>query len=421
MHVSQPAARWRAIPTLSARPQVGTSVRAMSFMRTDLVPLPSSGRPNAPQSAFPAEYSYTSVNPRLSSRHAARGLMSHWKSWQYTTRGRSFRSADAVLASSSFSGMLIAPGRCSSAYSSRGRTSTTCAPSRMRRCTSSRSTTLCIRPLPSDRPPPGACGRACAPSASRQRGARAGSRGRTRGNRRHPAAASARRGCASRARPVPHNTSRSLERPRMQRKAVASRAVSHVAFELSAQPLDDPIHEGEERDMRRDVGTVRLHGIVATSHLAAQASSARSVRDRADGSERRSVNRCSRVGSGGALAGTLLGPASRSREGSLPTGREPERPEGEREAEREMVQDEHGGSRLRPHRLHADRRKHEPAHHHSNDITPRDAQTETGPTDRARQPQEDPEEQPPERRPQEVHDESDHRRKLLDTHRTPAP
>jgi endoglucanase len=39
---------------------------------------PSAGRPDAAQSVRPGTYSYTSANPKVSSRHAVRGLMSHW-------------------------------------------------------------------------------------------------------------------------------------------------------------------------------------------------------------------------------------------------------------------------------------------------------------------------------------------------------
>src|ERR1700730_11439454 len=41
-----------------------------------------------------------------------------------------------------FSGRWTAPGRCSSSYSSRGRTSTSCAPAATRRCTPPRTTGL---------------------------------------------------------------------------------------------------------------------------------------------------------------------------------------------------------------------------------------------------------------------------------------
>ena len=57
MQVPQSPADWRATPTASSRPQVGTSARAMSLSRTALAAVPSRGSPYAPQSAFPAEYS----------------------------------------------------------------------------------------------------------------------------------------------------------------------------------------------------------------------------------------------------------------------------------------------------------------------------------------------------------------------------
>src|SRR5258707_5547150 len=72
------------------------------------------------------------------SRHAARGLMSQRPSQQYTITGRDLSRTAAVSAVSDLSGKLMAAGRCSSSNSSRGSTSTSCAPASTRRRTSSR-------------------------------------------------------------------------------------------------------------------------------------------------------------------------------------------------------------------------------------------------------------------------------------------
>src|SRR5215211_9467367 len=80
------------------------------------------------------------VNPRLSSRHAARGLRSQAESQQYTTTGR--LGSSVLLASVSIlrRGRLIAPGRWSSWNSSVGSTSTTWTPCFIRPWTSWRLT-----------------------------------------------------------------------------------------------------------------------------------------------------------------------------------------------------------------------------------------------------------------------------------------
>src|SRR5918996_2747009 len=74
--------------------------------------------------------------------------MSQSESQQYTTIGRPRSSRATDAASSRFKGRLMAPGRCSSRYSASGSTSTSVAPSFMRRCTARRSASCAIEALP---------------------------------------------------------------------------------------------------------------------------------------------------------------------------------------------------------------------------------------------------------------------------------
>src|SRR5437870_8141377 len=51
----------------------------------------------------------------------------------------------------------------------------------------------------------------------------------------------------------PDSSSSSLVRPRVEREAEPAGALGHVAFQLPAEPVDDAVHKGEERDVGGDV------------------------------------------------------------------------------------------------------------------------------------------------------------------------
>jgi hypothetical protein len=121
-----PAGRWIAIDGVERSPFRGVGAHG--------------GQPGGHPVDLPGRVVVHRPNPRRSSLHAARGLMSHKASQQYTTTGRATsKSARALAASRRFSGRWSAPGRCSSVYSCSGSTSTRCAPASTRRRASSRS------------------------------------------------------------------------------------------------------------------------------------------------------------------------------------------------------------------------------------------------------------------------------------------
>src|ERR687892_681409 len=140
-HTSHPAGRVRSAtsPRRSVSRHVGASSRATVPARGHEAVRPSVGSPAASQSCLPLAYSYTSPKPRLSSRHAARGLRSQGSSQQYTTTGLEGSRRRRASTSIRRRGMLIAPGRCSSSNSSWGRTSTSWTPWSSSLRTSSRS------------------------------------------------------------------------------------------------------------------------------------------------------------------------------------------------------------------------------------------------------------------------------------------
>jgi len=135
-------------PTGRAGPLVGLANRGRERTGRHIPPrqvadartasqLPFPGQTGRDPIALPATYRDL-PEPETGEPRRGPGAQVSGGSAQYTTTGRSRRRQPAVSRRSSSSGRLIAPGRCSRSNSSRGNTSTSCAPAATSWRTSSR-------------------------------------------------------------------------------------------------------------------------------------------------------------------------------------------------------------------------------------------------------------------------------------------